>query len=252
MNNSQTFRRVLYGLFIAVLTAGCSKDEAGFATLTLRLDHRVGGQALELDQLKYPSQAGHVYSVVNLRYYVSRFALHRSDGEIIARDVVHYRDIHDPATRDLVLRDIPDGAYTSLTFIFGLDEATNVDGGLSITVENINMEWPIPGDQGYHYMKLEGRYDSLGVGVIKNYNLHTGAAKGNQNYVEVTLPLSLTAMPSDFWTIDLIMDINEWLQNPLTYDFEEWGPMIMMNQDAQEVLKANGVTVFSVSSITKD
>jgi hypothetical protein len=45
------------------------------------------------------------------------------------------------------------------------------------------------------------------------------------------------------------MDVNEWLQNPATYDFETYGPAIMMNQTAQEALRANGATVFTVSSI---
>jgi hypothetical protein len=242
----------IFLVFAILLTVGCKKDEAGFGTITLNFDHNVGGQNLELEQLKYNSLAGHVYSVVNLRYYVSNFVLRKSDGGILNVDEIHYRDIHDPATRSLVLRNIPDGDYTSLTFVFGLDEDTNVDGGLENTVENINMEWPIPGDQGYHYMKLEGRYDSFGTGVIKNYNLHTGATGGNQNYVEVTLPLSVVAMESNSWNVIVMMDINEWLQNPQTYDFDEFGPNIMMNQAAQVILKANGATVFSISSVTKN
>ena len=141
--------------------------------------------------------------------------------------------------------------YVQLNFTFGLDENVNVDGGLPNTLTNINMEWPIPGDQGYHYMKFEGKYDSFNSGVIKNFNLHTGATKGNQNYINISLPLNDLVLVDEDWDIHVMLDLNEWMQNPITYDFEVFGPMIMANQDAQDILKANGPSVFSIESIEK-
>jgi hypothetical protein len=171
-------------------------------------------------------------------------------GLIDLTDVI-YRDARDPASGILSVKDIPNGKYTNLEFIFGLDEVMNVNGGLENTLQNINMEWPIPGDQGYHYMKLEGKYDVYHTGTINSFNLHLGATGGNQNFFHVTLPISSLAIDSDNWKITLIMDVNEWLRNPNTYDFEVFGPAIMMNQTAQEQLKANGETVFSIQSVQR-
>jgi hypothetical protein len=50
---------------------------------------------------------------------------------------------------------------------------------------------------------------------------------------------------NDF-SLDLVMDMNEWLQNPEIYDFEDFGHGIMGNQEAQQILKENGPSVFSV------
>ena len=238
---------------MAVLSLwSCSGDDNPVAgEVSLVFGHKVAGEALEFEDMKYLSPAGHKYSVVRLKYFTSDFKLHAKDGTTVAIDKVHYRDAKDDATATLSLGEIPAGEYNKISFIYGLDAATNVDGGLPNTQTNINMEWPIPGDQGYHYMKFEGKYDSLGMGVIKNFNLHTGGTMGNQNFVEISLPLTPFTVDGNSWNINLEMDLNEWLQNPNVWDFEEFGPMIMMNQDAQEILKANGATVFSVASVEK-
>jgi hypothetical protein len=244
--------RTLFSLFVVssiLIIASCSKDP-GTGTITLQLNHSVAGEPVEIEQLKYISQAGHTYSVVNLKYYLSEIKLSGNEGNSVAYSKIHLRDIHDPSTQEITINDAPDGVYNSIEFIFGLNEVVNIDGGLENTVENINMEWPIPGDQGYHYMKFEGRYDSLNTGTIRSFNVHTGATMGNQNYFRVTLPLSSINVESNSWMIDLNMDLHEWLHNPMIFDFVGH-ERIMMNQNAQEILKANGKTVFSIYDVHK-
>lgn len=237
---------------LLLLISGCEKDEdPGF--VRLNFDHQVAGQELKLNDIWYDCAAGHKFQVARVKYYVSDFTLKNADGGVFESREVHYRDVQDPETRSFLLKDVPRGEYASISFIFGLDELTNVDGGLPNTTTNINMEWPLPGDQGYHYMKFEGRWDSLGTGVLKNFNLHTGATANNQNYVQITLPFDHSlSMNGQTWNLDLSMDLNEWLQNPNVYDFETFGPMIMANQDAQLVLKQNGSDVFRVMSMEKE
>lgn len=238
-------------IFLISAFFACKKEQND-GHVTVYLDHEVAGQPLDFDEIKYTSKAGHPYSVARLKYYVSRVVLHEANGNAIELAGVHYRDAAEADTRSFSSDKVPSGTYDRVSFIYGLDETTNVDGGLPNTQTNINMEWPIPGDQGYHYMKLEGKYDSLASGVIKNFNLHTGATMGNQNYIEVSLPLSPFTVDGNTWGITLVMDINEWLENPNTWDFEAYGPMIMMNQNAQEVLKANGATVFKIGKVEKE
>lgn len=246
------FSLVLAG--IVLLSLGCEKDknaESGF--MNLHFDHSVDGDVLELEKLKYLSPVGHPYSVVRLKYYISNIALVKMDGSKMPFEQIHYVDAEDANSRSLELGEVPAGEYTGLSFTFGLDEATNIDSGLPNTQANLNMEWPIPGDQGYHYMKFEGRYDSLGSGVINNFNIHTGATMGNQNFVEVNLPLDQNMnVDGNNWQIDLDMDLNEWLQNPNSFDFAEFGPMIMMNQNAQRLIKENGSTVFSIKAVNQN
>jgi len=235
-------------VFVLALFMGCDKD-AESGSISIAFDHKVGTEALELENKAYQSLAGHPFYIYRLKYYVSEIELHQADGTSISFENIHYRDIADENTRMLDLGDIPAGDYNRLTFTFGLEEAINIDGGLPNTQTNVNMEWPIPGDQGYHYMKFEGKYDLNGTGELKNFNLHTGATGGNQNYVEVSLPINEMSVDDNNLSLLLEMDLMEWLQNPNTYDFEEFGAMIMMNQNAQTILKENGQTVFSISDV---
>ena len=246
-------RSILF-LLITSLTfsfLSCGDDEPGFGTMMLKLNTIVQGEPVEIEKIQYNADAGHTYSVVNLKYYLSDIVLYDDNGGSFAYNDVHLFDIHKGGTDRIEIVNVPDGTYNSISFVFGLDEELNVDGGLENTIDNINMEWPIPGDQGYHYMKFEGRYDSLNTGVIRSYNIHTGAHMGNQNYLRFNLSFSDTKVTSNSWMIDLKMDLHEWLHNPHVFDFVGH-ERIMMNQNAQETLKANGATVFSIGSIIEN
>lgn len=239
-------------LVLALFISSCKKDESKPA-FQLSFEHEVAGQDLVMFTQWYDCAAGHKFQVHRLKYYLSGFNFQKADGNEFQTGLVQYIDLEDPSTLTMLLQEVPQGEYTGMSFIIGLDAFTNVTGGLPNTTTNINMEWPLPGDQGYHYMKLEGRYDSLGMGVIKNFNLHTGATGGNQNYVLVQLQFGNSVnVTGGTWNIHLMMDLNEWLQNPNVYDFETFGPMIMANQDAQQLLKENGADVFTVKAIEKE
>jgi hypothetical protein len=227
-------------------------DETGPGDVQIQLSFEVDGDELVFDDMRYLSQAGHSFSVIRLKFYLSNIVLHEADGNFHPVNNIFYIDATEASSATIPLGEIPEGRYTSMSFDYGLDETVNVNGGLPNTFENINMEWPIPGDQGYHYMKFEGKYNSFGTGEIKNFNLHTGATGGNQNYISYNLDLSDLTINQNNWTIGLDMDLNEWLENPHIYDFDFFGPMIMANQDAQVVLRENGLSVISIGSVTKN
>ncbi len=251
MIKNYLFLYLIVGIGLVITLSSCQKDPEK-SIISIQLDHTVKGENVQIEQLQYLSEAGHTYSVVNLKYYISNIVLHRKDGTIYddQKDYVHLFDIHQAGTETLTFTDVPNGHYNGLSFIFGLDETVNVNQGLENTIENINMEWPIPGDQGYHYMKFEGRYDSLNTGTIRTYNIHTGAAKGNQNYIRVDLPFASSELSADQFDIRLEMDLHEWLHHPFTFDFVGH-EKIMQNQEAQEMIKANGASVFSINSVNK-
>ncbi len=242
-----------FGFFLlaALFLAGCHKDPKP-GQITVTLQHTVGDKAFVLNEMNYQTNAGHPFSISRLRYYLSDFSFHNKDGDDYVTDMYHLYNVEKDNTEDISFDGVPAGSYDIIFFTFGLDEEKNVDGGLDNTVDNQNMIWPIPGDHGYHYMKYEGRYDSLGTGVIKNFNTHLGPTQNNKNYFTVALDLPKTLKVDDNnWTIELNMDLLEWYQNPHDYDFVQYGQMIMMNQEAQLVLKDNGATVFSIAGVVE-
>ena len=174
-------------------------------------------------------------------------AFSKTDGSKVVYEKPIYIDAETPSTLNYNNIRLPIGFYESIGITFGIDSLMNITDTLT-TVEEASMAWP-EGNQGggYHYMKLEGTYDSLGVDSInRNYNIHTGPMMGNSFDVKVTFDNSAFTINEDGLNFEITMDINEWFTNPHNYDFADYGHMIMMDMTAQMQLKENGSSVFSI------
>ncbi len=237
-------------VIICVLCLTSCKDSMQ-GQLFINLNHVVDDEMLVFEDKMYLTAAGHGYQVFRMKYYLSNFALEDKNGARCAIDAVHLVDAQDSSTCEFVLSPITLASPSKISFVFGLDEIINVEGGLENNFENANMEWPIMGEKGYHCMKFEGRYDSMQTGKLKNYHLHTGPTENNLNYVriELDMPKELN-LDSDF-DVQMEMNIHNLLHGPNNYNFSEFGHGIMANQRAQETLKENGHDVFRIISITE-
>lgn len=214
--------------------------------ITFTFSHRLNGASFLFDSLYCPHPSGYNYSIETVKYFISNIALHRDNGDTLFINVAHYVDAKDASTTTLRwLESIPDGNYTGLSLVFGLDEAKNLSG-VFVNPPQSYMVWPEPIGGGYHYMKLEGRYDAGGT--IEMYNTHTGAAYGVPYHFWVYLPETFTVSNNKV-DIELVMEMNNWYQNPNAYDFTVFGAGIMDNPTAQQMLKENGVDVFSLGII---
>lgn len=227
---------------VAIGISACKKEENTEVQLSFRFNHFVKSEAVEFDKIKYTNAFGNEYSVSTLKYFVSNITLHKSDGTTILFDDEHYVDARDNSTLEYTpANKIAAGDYTSISFIYGIDSVKNKTGRYTNPPESL-MEWPVPMGGGYHYMKLEGKFDSTGM--IKNYQAHTGPAMGNPNYFEVNLTGSAFSCSCANVQIAIEMDIDKWWVNPNTLDLNDMS-MVMGNQEMQLKLKANGADVFS-------
>ncbi len=232
-----------------LLMVSCKKgiETSTSGKVHFSFNHKVGSQVLEFNNLKYINPLGHKFEIRSLKYLISNITFSKSDGsrEIFRKPI--YLDAQDSSTLTLNDIEIPFGNYKSISFTFGINESQNISGYLN-TVKEVSMAWP-DGSQGggYHYMKLEGKYDSLGIETAnKSYNIHTGPTMGNHNSFDVLFDNSAFTISDKGLTFQIIMDINEWFTNPENYDFSEYGHMIMMNLNAQNKLRKNGTSVFSI------
>ncbi|MCB2221129.1 MAG: hypothetical protein KQI35_12095 [Bacteroidetes bacterium] len=253
MHKNKITRLLLLLLAAGFIFTSCKKDNdedenptpASQVQLNFNFSHRVGSSTLNYDVMGYSNAAGNNYSVITLKYFISDIRLNKADGSSVLIDEEHYVDGTDyntllftPETK------VPEGEYSSISFIFGLNEEKNITGAYPNPPES-NMEWPVPMGGGYHYMKLEGKLDSAGT--IKNYQAHTGATMGTPYYIEVELPSSsFTAADGKIITIG--MDINKWWSTPNTLDLNDVSS-IMGNPAMQQNLHENGADVFYLESI---
>jgi hypothetical protein len=226
----------------SILLQSCKPDDddpkVDNASLTIKVNHYVDSSIVTPNQLIYTNKAGYSYSVSRLEYFLSDFTLINFGNAGHAISHTQYINFEDSKTNTFTISGLPIGEYKLISFHFGLSEARNVSYSLPNTPENIGMAWPESMGGGYHFMKLEGRYlfDSKKLG----YTFHLGT---NICTMEVTLPINLS-ITKETNSITLDMNINEWMQNPHTYDFEQNGNYTMGDTSTMTMVRDNGHNVF--------
>ena len=100
--------------------------------------------------------------------------------------------------------------------------------------------WPDLLGGGYHYMQLEGDFNT----VFNGYATHTGATNGINFSFNKILPVTINRT-NNIRNITINMEITNWYQNPTLLDFTTNG--IMGDIISQEILQTNGIEdVFSI------
>ena len=245
-----------------ILIVSCKKDKTKedviepTGKIVLSFMHHVNGQPLLFDTLTYVNEAGNVYQINDLMYFISDVTLYKSDGtikQINEWNDIYYIDAKMPATHTWSMYDkIPVGVYDSITFVFGITKEKN-KSFLFMNAPEVNMAWPDVLGGGYHYMMINGKWiDSTTT--LQNFNFHLGIGQiyaGNSTNVD-----SITGYVHNNFTVklanssflitqdetkhmQLIMNIDNWFKSPHTFNFNTWGGSIMQNQAAMQTAKEN-------------
>ncbi|MBI2258587.1 MAG: hypothetical protein HYU67_06765 [Flavobacteriia bacterium] len=233
-------KEVFVVLNLLLIVLSCSKSEQKLvAKVKINFTHQLGSDYINFDPHTYTNEAGNMFTLTDLHYYISNITLFSNEfSDSIVDSQIHYLDLKKSETLFFELNDIPLGKYTSLHFDLGIDSARNVFAYLDNTIENQNMIWPEPMGGGYHFMKLEGRY--LLNGSYYGYAFHLGKSKMRIHY---ELPLN-KEIKNTSDKIEIVHDILEWFKNPLTYDLTIHEAYSMNNDSVMNVLKKNGQDVF--------
>lgn len=153
---------------IAFFTA-CKKDPASLynkqakAELIVEFDNIAGSSNLELATATYTNAAGEPFTVETLKYYVSNFVLTNADGTVytVPQDSSYFLIDESKAASQEVTLHVPEGAYTTLTFILGVDSLRSTmdiaarTGVLDPTASAGEMYWTW--NSGYIFFKMEGQ-----------------------------------------------------------------------------------------------
>ena len=209
-------------------------------SLSLNFTHTVDGNALEADTMIYTNTVGQNYSVQTLRYLISDITLHAKNGTNILLDEVHFITISDPSTFNLDIQDLNSANYTAISFTMGLDSLKNITDNYLNESFFPSFSWPEFLGGGYHYMQLEGKFNTD----TTFYNTHTGGTNGLDFSFTKNFPITLNIANANT-TVIINMEINNWYCNPNTITLTTDG--IMDNANKQALLQANGIAnVFSV------
>ena len=168
-------KKLLLLLTIIGLTfTSCKKDDPIATNITVNFTHTVDGSDLITNNMIYTNTAGENYDIQTLKYLISDITLHDENGNSLLLEEVHFIDISDESTSSFTYQDVANNNYTSISFDMGLDVDKNISNKYVNEDFHTTMFWPEPMGGGYHYMKLEGAYNTD----TTKYNTHTGGTMG--------------------------------------------------------------------------
>lgn len=192
-------------------------------SLRVTIQNVAGTQPLILNSGWYQNANGDSFQVTMYKYYISNLILVKEDGtEIAEKESYHLIDESDDASQYFTLTDIPEGNYTKLKFLIGVDSARNISGAQTGALDGIHgMFWDW--NTGYIMAKLEG-LSPQSKNPDSSIVYHTGGFQGSINVLRnVTLdfPQQLQIKSTTIPNAHLKADILEWFQTPNTISINE-------------------------------
>ena len=213
----------------------------------------------DLANTQYTNAKGNVHTISKLQYLVSNITLHKTDGSEVDLGGYNFVDIDKPLTRFYTPGvAIPEGKYTGISMTFGFDEEDNQDGAYT-DLNAASWSWPMMIGGGYHFLKFEGMFVD-NSGTMKGFAYHNGTASKMENGTRINEANHFRVRLWDYnggfevkegerLNIDIDMNIEEWFQNPVLWDLNQYHMMLMPNYTAQKMMNKNGKSVFSLGTI---
>lgn len=223
--------------------------------LTVEFDNIAGSSNLQLGTGVYTNASGEQLSVTKLKYYVSNFALTKTDGTVytVPQDSCYFLiDESDETTHEPLLH-VPEGEYKTLSFVLGVDSLRNTKdislrtGVLDPTATGGDMYWGW--NSGYIFFKMEGTSPAAGMG--GGFMYHIGGFGGMSsrtinNIKNITLDLTERGTPKvkagKETNIHLMVDVLKMFSGTNTVKIAE-NSMVMFSEYST-VIAANLANMF--------
>lgn len=241
--------------FIMLILAGCSKNDSSSNgatqnTLLININSVVKDQALVLKDSLYTNAAGQPFNVTAFKYYLSNFTLTNADKKTITLTNNYYLvNEADSNSKKLLITGIPDGSYTSVSFLIGVDSLHNVSGAQTGALDVLNgMFWSW--NSGYIMAKMEGT-SSASSATANLLQFHIGGFSAPYNALRtVTLALAQPQVWSGgTHTVRMKADVYTWFDVPNQINFKELPVTMEPNANAVKIAD-NYSQMFTITSIT--
>ena len=178
---------------------------------------------LKLNTGNYKNEAGQPFTISKFKYYISNIQLKRADGSEYTLHEYFLVDEENKASKEIMLKDVPEGNYASINFTVGVDSLHNCSGAQSGALDPINgMFWAW--NTGYVFMKIEG-YSQASKSAAHIFEFHIGGYKEPSNCIrKIALNLenkNLQIVSGKNATVKIKADVSEAFKSPVTIDFSK-------------------------------
>lgn len=216
----------------------------------LNISHVVGKAAMQLKTTTYNNTAGDTFNITLFKYYLSNFSFSDATGKTVAAEKAYFLVSEDNAgSKKLLLQQCPEGSYTRLTFMIGVDSVLNFSGPQSGALDPMyGMFWTW--NSGYIMAKLEGNSPSsrLPDHLIQ---FHIGGYRAphvTQRMVTLTLPEPLVVRSPNTSQVLLQADAATWFDGAYKVSFRQLAGFMAPGTPADRIAD-NYQHMFSVKNI---
>lgn len=245
------------GFFTILISFLCLKDPSAEiqnkGKVEIRFSHFVGAEKLIPDSI-YKNSFGEPYSIRRFKYYITDIKLlntkDNSETEIENSYFLVYDDDELSKTISLL---VPEGNYTAISFLLGVDSLHNVSGAQTGALDPMNgMFWTW--NTGYVSMKLEGKSPlSTLPGNLIEYHLggYKGPDKVNRR-ISLAFPQgNMNISDKKALVVNVKADINSFFSSINKLPIKA-NPACTSTGNLARQYAENYATLFSISSVVNE
>lgn len=232
-------------LFLPALLALTSFNSPSPGEVVIKFENYVGRKPLKLDSVTYRNKLKQAYTISKFKYYVGNIRLKSSTGDDYVSSDYFLINEDEPDSREVILKNVPPGEYTSISYLVGVDSLHNCSGAQSGALDPVNaMFWTW--NTGYIFLKLEGKSPvSIAPGHI--FEFHIGGYKPPVNCIR-TVTLSLKGKdilnPSKNKALKIKADVSKILDARTVVDFSKLSSVVDFHNAA--TIADNYAEMFSI------
>ena len=213
---------------LLVLLSACKKKDtvtdppasneptpAANAKVIVSMNYTFGNDNFALQQW-YKTENGDSLRIRKFVYYLSNIVLVKADGTRYTEpNSYHLLTFSNTSTPSFTLSDVPEGEYTKLEALIGVDSLRNCSGSQTGDLDQAKgMFWTW--NSGYIFSKLEGTSPKSPGNFDVTY--HIGGFKGvNKTQRSISLPIGATALKASVTSAAQLLlktDVAEVFKNP--------------------------------------
>lgn len=180
-------------------------------SLTIQMKHYFKSDNFTFSPDSFITKAHDTIQVGEWKYYVSHITLIHANGSLW--DAGNFNLINAQNTEDITISGIPPGNYTGMTFLLGVDSMNNhtLNHNEPALDPSHGMSWSW--STGYIFMRVKGTY---GV-AKKGFSFDLG---GDQHLIKLPFDFTAYKYAKDSYRMGIKTDLNEFFENPNTYDLK--------------------------------
>lgn len=253
------FRKILLlSFFGAIVFASCRKKDDPLAAinpadtamgkLQISFQNFAGAQLLVLDNEWYQNENGDSIKVSEYKYYISNIELISDSSTFYEPESYHLINERDDASKYFTIGDIPEGNYTSIRFLIGVDARRNRNGAQTGALDPLNgMFWDW--NSGYIMSKMEGTSPSSPQ--QNHFAYHIVGFAGQYSVlrtVTLSFPKMLLIKKADKPNVHINSDLLEWFKTPNIIKINELPAMSETGEMASKIAD-NYADMFTIDRI---